>query len=356
VPRLVIRADGNERIGGGHLKRQADLAHYAVRRGWSASLVTLSPAGPLLDLFRRVAGPEVKILRAGDEVEAGQMIAQSGPDVLVVDILDAELRPDYLGGLRRKAGAPVVAFSDAPDHRPGEADLIVNANPCRLEEKAAAYRREGTKAFLGPGYFLLGEDLRDATRQPAGFESRERRMVLAFGGADRDNAVGRTLSALLGLAERMDYTFDVLLSPVSPWREQNRDDFGVSPRVVFHADIPSVVPLLCRARLLVGTHGNIAYEAMAVGLPMLALSHAPGQVEQASEMHRRGAVNYLGPGEAVEATVLAEAARELLLSPERWAATVRVGRAVVDGRGLERLFVELRRLLVRTPTDEAARG
>ncbi len=100
-------------------------------------------------------------------------------------------------------------------------------------------------------------------------------------------------------------------------------------------DVPDIFPWLADADLLVGSYGNLTFEALAVGLPVVVVAIKPFMRAYAEQLARQGAVVNAGRVDELDPAALA---RQLqgLTAAER-ARLSRAGLALVDGAGLERL-------------------
>jgi spore coat polysaccharide biosynthesis predicted glycosyltransferase SpsG len=99
--------------------------------------------------------------------------------------------------------------------------------------------------------------------------------------------------------------------------------------------------------------GVTVYEALAAGVPAVVLCRSAADVAHASSLEERGAVVSLGIDPAPEQIAAAVAA--LVGDPERRAELARAGRALVDGRGAERIVGRLLAVMAEKEGGDARR-
>jgi spore coat polysaccharide biosynthesis predicted glycosyltransferase SpsG len=188
------------------------------------------------------------------------------------------------------------------------------------------------RTLTGPRYALVDPRCAGARHSAAD----EHRVLIALGGGPRRRAARRIAAAIrkIAPASRID-----IAAGFSPDRAGTSDD-----SVRWLGPQRSLVPHFCRARVAVVAGGVTSYEAASVGVPAVALAVVPAQRRTIRGLAAAGAVVdsgvTLGTSGSVrvdEARAIAVRVRQLMLSGRRNAAAGRAGRALVDGRGIERV-------------------
>lgn len=312
-PAVVLRVDADERIGLGHAARALALGE-ALGAALGARPTVLARSSAVLDRFlagRPVDRAEIR----GPGYAAAETLAATAPGaVLVSDSYD--LDADDLDHL---AGGPAVhvVIDDEGALPRYPCDVVVNPN---LGASTTPYRHAGC-VLAGPRYALLRAEARalmDRPRRPAA----EPRVVVAFGGGRWAPEATRLLAALGGLA---------------------RDGAAVLAPA---ADAPPGVTAIAPASLLEALHGaDLAilaggvtkYEAAALGVPMLLCAVVAHQRAGVAAVAATGAARDRGDAEAARPDDVVRHARDLLADPGARARMAAAGRALVDGRGADRV-------------------
>lgn len=342
VRKLLVIADGNGQIGLGHLKREADLINaLGARSGWRAWLATRESSAEALGFFRSFVRADTEIVRLEQDQALPMLIEQVTPDLGVIDLLNG--RFDACSATLAASRVLSLGVGDWSEPRPCGTALVLNANPCNLEAKRSLYAASGVTALLGPQYFMAAPELAGgaaAEEAPSRREGPVREILVALGGGDLTNVLGRVLEVIAPLARSRAIRLRVLPSPVSRFKEDNRARFEPTG-VEFLQPVESIGPLLQGADLLVASHGNIAYESAILGVPMVAVNLIECQYEQAEEMERLGAVVNAGIGSALRSEAFRELLERVLDDVKLRRRMTERRRALVDGRGLERLIATL---------------
>jgi spore coat polysaccharide biosynthesis protein SpsF len=329
---ILCWVDAGPAFGLGHVSRILALAEALAERG-AGCRFALAPDPTALAWLAAARMPPP--LRLAEPALAHVLAAARGARAVVVDVKHPLTAREgrALGG-----SCPLVVVDNAG---PGAeaADLVVA--PFGTAPAGAAARW-----LTGPEHVPLRRAVRAAA---AGGRAREAGaapvVVVSMGASDPGGltvpaveALGRARAAGVGLEAR------VVASPLMPaWGALGAllDRLGMPPPCL--ADPANMPAALAAADLAVLAMGVTVYEAMALGLPAIVLCRTSGDAEHARALEARGAVVSLGPHWTEER--IAQAVAALAGAPERRAAMAHTGRALVDGRGAERVAKRLLRLV-----------
>jgi len=167
--------------------------------------------------------------------------------------------------------------------------------------------------------------------EPRAAEQVER-IFVGFGNSDDPSGVRLALRAL----QQIDYSdqVDLLLPPALADR---MDEFRGTKRsfeLTLYHDIPSVPALLTEADCMIGSYGNMTFEALALGVPVVVVGMKPFMVEYADQLAEQdmlvstGYVEDLQPKDLAAELLQLDASRRLSLSSDTLSR--------LDGKGLQR--------------------
>jgi UDP-2,4-diacetamido-2,4,6-trideoxy-beta-L-altropyranose hydrolase len=355
---VVFRADASSRIGHGHVVRCLTLAGVLRDHGIESTFVCREHDGHLCDriaqrgfgvarlpLDAEAARTEHEEEGAGslgacwhdDARETSAAIAALGPppEWLIVDHYAIDRR--WEAALRGQVGR-IMVITDVPSSI-HDCELLLDQNlVASMSERHADLVPPHCALLLGPTYALLQPEyasLRSATVPRGG---AIKRILVAFGGADRNDMARRSVAAFLAL-HRSDIDVDVVVaggadhaSVVTLAREH--------ANVHLHTPLPTLAPLMARADLAIGAGGTTTWERLALGLPALVVTTGDNQRAGAEELDRRGLIRWVGEAATVSDAELGAALREVVeqgLDPA-WSERCR---RTVDGMGAERVVVAL---------------
>lgn len=274
-----------EQIGTGHLRRcltlADELAHHDVR--------FLPIAGPGDNDFDEARWTEL-VTGAGYQFADNRWI-QGG--IVVFDILDVD--PGTVWDLRKQGTRVVVLEDDGPGAQ--AADLAINE---LLEE--------GDR--FGPAFAVIRPEFLTGRPHAPSHEDTDRpRVLVSFGGTDPAGMTDRVTRLLLNVGLKV--------TPRNPADE---------------AKLP-IAEAMATHHLLVSSCGRTIHEAAAAGIPTIGIP-----VNAAEDQHLRlPSAAYLPRAEFVTDTEITAAVRSVLASPGLRREMSEHGRALVDGRGTQRI-------------------
>ena len=238
--RLAIRADGDSRIGLGHMMRCAALAHALLDAGHILTWFSRTPQTVPASLAHRI---DVRPLAPGGEAAGSllQTLTDTRVDGLIGDwqITDAPLCAQL-----RRAGFWLALIGN--HHNGAEADLFIHQGFGAPLAGALAQICEGPEhILLAPGY---------AGRSPRTIRSPVQRLLISLGGSDTP-VLGAVLDALDNLPELEGVIIDIKRA------------------VPGTTTLPATGLLdeLCAADIAILGAGTTLHEAAATGLAAIAL-------------------------------------------------------------------------------------
>jgi spore coat polysaccharide biosynthesis predicted glycosyltransferase SpsG len=275
------------------------------------------------------------IRRTGFDAEAdagpGQMVKTLygwGCTAFVTDSYSIE--SDYWN-IVRELGALLIAIDDLAD-RSLPVDMIVNglAHASKLSYQASPH----TRFLLGPAYILLRQEF---GHQPSRvIRERLERVLVTVGGSDPSGLTGRITEWLC--KELADVTVDTVIGPFFDTAQSVERCATQWPgRVHIHRDPQDIRALMLGADLAISGGGQTTYELAACGTPVIALCLADNQRESLEAMAREGTLLVAGEASVSDVGQTLRRSLEAALSRHCRMEMSARGRALVDGRGAERL-------------------
>lgn len=349
---VAFRADANPHIGSGHLMRCLALAHTLGERGASCHFLCRGKElGALGERIRR-EGHKLHLLPEGPTIDGGELshsawlphgqqfdasacldfIAATGhPDWLVVDHYALDKGWESL--LRPRVGN-ILAIDDLAD-RQHDCDLVLDQNlrPASNSNPYPSLTPANCQHLLGPQYALLRPEF--CCTKHSTVNHKTLRLLVMFGGADRDNLTARVLDILAGVDRSME--IDVVTGPLYPYGDNLQKKISGFPRARWHQAPDQIAQLMAEADFTVGSPGTTSWERCAMGLPTISLAVADNQVPLAQELASRGAHLYLGRADQVQDDEIA-AALHLMASNTLWRnAMAAAAMSITDGKGAARV-------------------
>lgn len=267
---LIIRADGNAKIGAGHLMRCLTIAAECKEE------VIFFCADRESADFAIERGAKAKVLHSDyqnleSEFPEGakspwDLWITSKENTILVDsyyVTDAYLE-------RLKQYGKVVLMDDLQEHT-YPVDGVINYNVFASEEKYhSLYAGKDTACYLGGKYVPVRKQFQDA---PYIVRNQVKQVLITTGGGDVDNIAGQIWEAIY----RKDLIFHVLVGRFSPHFEKWQQLAKNHENLQIHFDVKDMASLMEACDLAITAGGSTIYELSAVGVPFICFSYAKNQ-------------------------------------------------------------------------------
>jgi UDP-2,4-diacetamido-2,4,6-trideoxy-beta-L-altropyranose hydrolase len=268
-------------FGLGHFMRCRSLASELARRGRSMAVALRGDA----DLFARWPWPDsARQIPLPDEPEraADALLERNSDEAPGWTIVDGYgLAASTLLRRLRAADRRTVVIDDIGDTDLSAAAVInQNTDDPALYAKAAP----GALLLLGPRFALVADEFRLARRPPE-IPEVVRRVLVAFGGADRKRMTQRVLQCLATAGGELSQV-DVV---VGPFHAQAMPPAGASFDLHYHATPPNLVALMTGADAVISASGSTCWETCCLGRPLVSVQTVENQREIAATLRRSGA-------------------------------------------------------------------
>lgn len=369
---FIIRADGNAKIGAGHLMRCMTIAEalrgLLCRDAGSKAEDEIVFVCADVDSARLVEehGFAAKVLHTDYRMmeqelpeweklykELVQETDQSGgiykkPCVILID--SYYVTDSYLMQLKKcMAGFSLVMMDDMQEHA-YPADAVVNYNVFADREvyhKLYAAGQNNTALYLGNRYVPIRGQFFNRPYQVA---EKVKSVLITTGGGDVDNIAGRILKALLEaeevgkngtLTEKLNY--NLILGRFYPKLQEMLELAAENPCIHIHYDVQDMAALMQECDLAITAGGSTIYELAAVGIPLICFSYAKNQELLTEYIGREKIAGFAGAYHKAPDAVITEIKRlfvEFCGDADKRNMCYLNERQLVDGLGAERLAQE----------------
>jgi UDP-2,4-diacetamido-2,4,6-trideoxy-beta-L-altropyranose hydrolase len=249
---------------------------------------------------------------------------------------------DYQKILRQpKTMAAVIDDNSHLDRYFG--NLIINHN---IHARSEMYSSKASDArlLIGTSYFLLRREFRPLIAAWKGVEENVERILVSFGGGDKNNLTLLTLKALssMGLTH---LKVEVVIGPNNAnFQKINRyvQSQKLECRVV--RDVENMPELFNKSDLIISAGGTTLLEAASLGLPAIVVTAADNQRVANELLSEIGAIEHAGEESYVDETNLGKLIREIIEKPDRRRALSNTAKDLVDGDGAKRVAYFLQSL------------
>jgi len=328
---LLFVVSVGKTIGLGHLVRSIALASYMERAYGMASAFVLTEALNGVS-SQRVRSHGWSLYGCSEREGLWRCIEESAgierPKGVIYDLEQG--CPSSLE-CRAAGKAKIIGFIGAGEKGTGAQRL-----DCSFVQGLPVPPPSDKRCYYGTEYVVLREEFEqehDAAGEPS-------KVFVCGGGSDPFDVTDRICKAL-HTAEGVRQV-EVVLGSLYRGR---MDDFKTKeiPRVSIYRDVENPYELMIRCCLAVVSYGMVALEALAVGLPTLAVSISEDHLASADALARRyGGLISLGLVSKVRAAAISEAVSGLLKDPELRLRMAASAKRAVDGKGAARVAHKIR--------------
>lgn len=341
--KIFIRVDASTEIGTGHLMRCLALAQAWQDAAVQAIFVMATEAPALGARLKSecmdIVHLSMQMGSAEDARETASLAHKMEVNWVVVDGY-------HFGGeyqrIIKDAGLRLLFIDDYGHAEHYYADIVLNQN-IYAYEGLYADREPYTQLLLGTRYVLLRREFWQWRGWQRSLPPVARKFLVTLGGGDPDNVTLKVIQALQ-LVEMEELEAVVVVGGSNPHYEQLRAAIQDSRLPIrLQRNVTNMPELVAWADVAVAGGGSTCWELAFMGLPSLALILADNQQSNAKKLDKLSARN-LGWHENVSASEIAEAS-QLLASSQTRAEMTRCGQGLVDGLGVNRVLIQVKRVL-----------
>jgi len=338
TPIILIRADGNETLGMGHLMRCLSIATALEKM--NVKCVFLVAQEQAAD-FVREKGFACEVLATDyrhmeSELPLLEELATKySPKCWLVD--SYQMTQEYLSEIRK--AAPVYYVDDIGEQI-FEADGLINYNIYAAGLEYEVRCPESMRLFLGAGYAPVKSEF---VSVPYPVREKVQNVLITMGGSDKLNIAGR-LSLCLAECLPKEVNLTVVCGRFNSHLEELMQLQQKEPRIKIWVDVPDMWNRMAQADIAVSAAGSTMYELSAMGVPTVCCYYVENQRRIAegfaSMIGMTNAGDYSkNPDEALSQMI--KAVSELTNSRrEREKLSSRM-KQIVDGMGAERIAQKL---------------
>jgi spore coat polysaccharide biosynthesis predicted glycosyltransferase SpsG len=347
----VFRVDGSRRVGMGHVMRClgfADgLGSVGVR---STFLVRDSNEISIVKRLIRSRGYHVATVPRGSSLQEDARFTvglASECTLVVTDLCYAEMleKPDDLSAFHTilKRNAKFVLTLDNGTGINYVSDVIVVPY---YRTKPPQYTVDASQTVLvGPSYFIFRPEFIEAAKVPRKIRAIARNLLVTVSSSDAFNLTVKIAHAVVRLdPESVDVKFVIGAGFASAIRRELTGILrGWPGKSEVLIEPGNMGELMLWSDLAITGEGLTKYETAVTGAPSIMISQFDTHSELIREFEKAGTTLHLGAGHDLHEDDIVEAIVRVSKDMNLRRSMSRKGKAMVDGRGVERVIASLPR-------------
>jgi spore coat polysaccharide biosynthesis protein SpsF len=339
--RILVRCDGDERIGLGHVVRSIALADdLRERHGFGVAFAMAS--GKIGRETVEQAGFPVEMKPDHDDEAAWieRMAANRQMDGLILDVRTS-LSPAVLCKCRNR-GILIATIDDTSERR-READLAFFPPIPQLEHMD--WGEFKGKLYAGREYVLLRPSFACPAPDPGNSLPR---ILVSMGGSDPEGLVFRVVDALETLRE--DFQPVLVIGRAFRQRQALAERVAHASRAYdIRENVTDMASLMAEADLAVASFGMTVYELAATGVPTIVICLTDDHALSARTLSDAGSILNLGVHARLQPAEIALAIAQLLGNPAQRRAMRELAKSDRFEEGCQRVGEEIARALESRP-------
>jgi len=270
--KVLIRADGGEKIGLGHIMRTLVLAKELLNE-FEVKYICISE-----DKYVKgrdiVKSENIEVIEINEENELDSIKNLDG-DIIIIDRYG--INKEYLSSLGEEFKVIYIDDNNELDYYP--VDILINQNP---HSKFFNYNvRKNTKVLCGGMYTLLRDEFLKG--RPIEVKKDIKDVLITLGGSDDLNITDELISEL----KELKINLHVIIGPAFKFKDDikkyNKDN------VLLYENV-SMSEVMKKVDLAISSCGSTLYELSYLGIPTLGIIVADNQKLCGQFMERLGCI------------------------------------------------------------------
>lgn len=257
---IVIRADGGEGIGLGHVVRTMVLAKE-LRKKYNVSYIC-SDDNRYIKGIELIESNDFKVHKINSIYEIDE-INNINRNLIIVDKYNID--DNYLTELRKKS--KVMYIDDNNDLDIYDVDILLNHNI--YGEKIKYKTKSETVKLLGSKYTLIREEFKNFNKKK--HNNNKLNILITVGGSDDFNLTEIILNQL----EQYDFNKHIVIGPAFIHYNKLKQRNNINEFFYKNANMPE---LMCKMDLAISASGSTLYELNYLRVPTIAFVLAENQI------------------------------------------------------------------------------
>ena len=256
--RIILRADGEEKLGMGHIYRCLSLAYRLT--GHDILFVTDEQYSLGLNMIK---DSFFRFKTINHNQSIFDIVDEFKPDIVINDILDTDA--EYILELKKKVPR-IINFEDKGTGTE-YADCVINAlYGCELKKNV----------YSGFEYYFIRDEFMQTL--PKKFSEKVKNIIVLFGGSDPSDLTRKVYPILQDVSrENQDIEFHI----ITGFGYQHKDEIKEDKlhQIYVHHDVKRVSSYMKRADLALTSQGRTIYEFACMGVPTIVLAQNKRETE-----------------------------------------------------------------------------
>jgi len=237
----------------------------------------------------------------------------------------------------KNAGLRLLFVDDLGQCEHYSADLVLDQN-VHASEQMYANRESYTRLLLGPQYVMLRSEFQAWREWRREIPATGRKLLVSMGGSDPDNLTLRLIEAFRRISIP-DFEITVVAGGSNPQLAELQPAMaGLKMPIHFVGNANNMPELMAQADIAIVCAGGTLWELLYMGCATVSYFRTPAQQQIVTELDAMGVIRSVGAVEDFDQDNLARALVEMTGCQDCREKMSRLGRKLVDGKGISRVL------------------
>jgi len=288
----LIRADGSNKIGLGHLTRQIDIANELKKLNYKVIFLSKNyPEGTSLlkenqcEIIKLTTENQ-NIKNSINEINERLSFNNKTFDFIIVDLFKDFDNQEYLNYLKSFC-KKLFVLSDEPKPFFIDVDAVFAFSE---NQEAIDYKNLQTKYYIGLRYFPLHNKFHDVPKKKV--KKKVSYVLITFGGSDPNNFSNKLISIL----KQLDLNVLITLIIGAGFSKEHYNEVikEKSENIIIKTNIKNMNEHLIETDLCICSAGNTVIEALTCGVPCIVLPQTELENERAKALEKKELIINMG--------------------------------------------------------------
>jgi len=264
---ILFRADGNRKLGLGHIFRCIALADALKNSKPELEIIFITKYQEGKTVIRET---NYKVIQVSNN-EVGQIRELSDRNTLLItDFLDTDNL--YISKIKKATGVKVISIDNNTKLKRIDADILINANVFDGREMQTMGL---TKCFLGPKYIILRKEFEKASKEKEINDNTESVSIM-FGGTDPRGSTARIAKALENISDKIQ--INLIMGPgFSGGDTLNKALSKINRKFNLLFDPSNIIKIMENTDIAITAAGITLYELASIGVPSIVIPQVEHQ-------------------------------------------------------------------------------
>ena len=289
---VLIRADGSNKIGLGHLTRQIDIANELKKLNYNVIFLSKNyPEG--VSLLKENQYEIIKLTTESQNIkdsikEINETLSSNKKtfNTIIVDHFKEFDNQEYLDSLKLFCNKLFV-LSDEPKQFRIDVTAVFAFSE---NQESFNYKNLKTKYYTGLRYFPLHSKFQEVPRKKV--NKKVTNVLITFGGSDPNNFSGKLISIL----KQLDLSVLITLILGAGFSKEHYNEIRreISENIIIKTNIKNMNEHLIETDLCICSAGNTIIEALTCGAPCIVLPQTNLENERAKALEVKELIINMG--------------------------------------------------------------